>query len=501
MALFRIKRYAGEVVFLLSMNLFSSGLWAQENTTDAVTTPKTYALSLDDVSHLVLKNNFEIQLAQYDARITKTQKGVAESIYDTVINAEVKYKNNQLKRTSTLTGTKVIDNDYNIGLSKKIPVGTKLTANMDNNRHWANSPFVTLSPSHDSSLGLTVEQELGRNFLGIQDRGGIKITKIDIENSGFSSLDKIEDVLSQAQKAYWDLVLALEFVKIEEGIVRQAQKLYLLHQEKLKDGLVELPEALASEANYKDRLNELLVAENSAKTKANVLKLLLNITDEASMVLPTQQFALPEGREEVDKSLALAFSNRRDYKSAFNEIHAKDIKLSMSRNNLWPEIDLTASFKRNGIGDHFKQAIEQINQEDNPELFAGIVFNFPIENTKAKSELERAQFEKAKAILTVKLLERKIMVNVMDQVRTYNVLLERAHNYQYIAKLQEQKLSEEQKRFNYGRSSTDTIIRYQEDLLKAKWQAAQAASDVESALIDLWKNEGTLLHPYWEGAI
>ena len=49
-----------------------------------------------------------------------------------------------------------------------------------------------------------------------------------------------------------------------------------------------------------------------------------------------------------------------------------------------------------------------------------------------------------------------------------------AKNSDAIAVLEEQKLTEEEKRFNHGRSDTDTLIRFQEDLTQAKLTAAQA---------------------------
>lgn len=496
----RFKRY---ILCILGISLLLAGEWVfAEETTALEFLPSAqgnYELSLDEATRLALKNSFDIQLAKYDARMAKTKKEVAESIYDTFFDAEVKYKNDQSKQASTLTGTKTLDNDYNVGISKKLPVGAKVSVDMLNNRHWTNSAFVSLSPSHDSSLGLTVEQSLGKNLFGIQDRGNVKITKIDIENAEYTSLDKIENSLLDVQKAYWDLVLAYEFLRIEEGILKQAETLYNFHQEKLKDGLIEAPEALASEANYKERMSELLVAQNNVKTKMNELKLLLNIEDENADIIPKEKLSLSGLKEDKTESLQKAFQNRRDYKAAQNDIAAKKIKLSMSKNNLWPEINLKASLARNGIGDHFKQAIDQISDEDNPELITSVVISFPLENTKARAELDQSQIEKAKALLILKLFERKIFIKVVDNVRTCHVLFERAQNRQVIAELQERKLSEEQKRFNYGRSNTDTIIRFQDDLLQAKWQAAAAIYDYLVSTIDLRKNEGSLLNSYWEG--
>jgi len=177
---------------------------------------KSYRLSLDEMTKIALKNNFDIQLTKYDTWIARTERQAARSIYDTIFEAQVEYRNDQQKRTSTILGTKTVDNDYNVGLSKKLPSGITLSVDLDNNRNFNNARFATSPLTHDSTLGVTVEQDLGRNFLGIQDRGDIKITLIDIQNTEFTTLDKIEKSIAAVQKAYWDLVLQTEKVKIEK---------------------------------------------------------------------------------------------------------------------------------------------------------------------------------------------------------------------------------------------------------------------------------------------
>jgi outer membrane protein len=295
--------------------------------------------------------------------------------------------------------------------------------------------------------------------------------------------------------------LASELVKIQQDMVAEAKKLYDLHQEKLKDGLVEIPEAIASEANYKSRKNKLLFVENRGKAKMNTLKLLLNI-EEGIKIEPTEKFDLSvNGKEELLTAMKSAFENRQDYKKARKNIESKDIKLSMKKNNIWPEINLTATLEKNGLGDHFKQAVTQITEEDNPNFFAGLTITFPLENRAARGELKAAELEKAKALLELKLLEKQIAVEINDQVRNCNVFKEIAANSQEIALLQEQKLEGEVKRFRSGRSDADTVIRFQEDLVLARSVVAESIRSYHDALIDLREKEGTLLKKYWEGEL
>lgn len=484
------------MIFLLCFS--PQAVFCSESQMAGKTAQTTYHLSVDDVAILALSNNFDIQLARYDAQIAQTDESVAESIYDTILSAEIKYRNDQLARTSSLLGTKVIDNDYNLGLQKKLPTGTTVDLDMTNNRNWTSSSFASFNPSHDSALSVAVTQELGRNFFGLKDRNQIKITKLDVENSGYASLDEIEVSLAQTQKAYWDLVLAIENKRIEGNMVEQAQKLYEINQEKIKDGRIELPELYASEANYKNRLNDLQLAENDLQIKRNKLKLLLNIELSQSALIPKDSLSLNDQKLNLDGALETAFLNRRDYQKALNRIDQKKLNLIMKKNSLWPQIDLTASFTQNGLGDHFKQAVTNISDESNPDVYAGIVFSFPLENTQARAQVTAAELEKAKAMVQVKYTERIIATDIVDQVRSCNIFLNAARRSKEVEELQRKKYQAEEKRFRYGRSDTDTIIRFQDDYLQAQRRSAKAKHRYQSALIDLKKMEGSLLNQYWE---
>ena len=457
---------------------------------------RIYELSLAEVTNIALDNNLDIQMTKYDAFISETSLDTAKSIFDVILDANINYQNDQGKKILSSSGTKTVDNDYNIGISKKFSSGTTLEADMDNNRNWTDSSSVSSGLNHNSALGISLTQELGKNFFGIQDRNNISITKLNIENSGYTSLEKIETILSVVKKAYWDLVLQLKKVEIQKDMVGQAKRLYALNRDKLEDGLVELPEVIASEANYKDRINNLALEENFVKTKENILKLLLNINEDNIAIKTTDDYHLDIVDQDFTESLKAAFDNRRDYFRAMNTIKIQDINLVGEKNNILPTINLTASLVKNGLGDHFKESVTNITAEDNANYFVGLTFSLPLENRDAKAKLKKTEYEKAKALITLKLVERIITIEISDKVRGCNIYREFALNSIEIAKLQAQKLKEEEKRFNLGRSNTDTLIRYQEDVLLAKQASVLAQYQFYSALVDLELEKGTLLVNY-----
>jgi len=454
-------------------------------------------LNLREVSELALSNNFDIQLAQFDAQYEEADLYRALAIYDAVIEAEAKYTDDKTKTGSSLAGTASDTREVNLGISKKFETGTTAEVDFENTRGWSNSPFATINPAYDSSLKLKLTQELGKNLFGIKDRSDVRITEIDIENAHYTSLDKIEQKLADVHKTYWRVAKYLKSAAIRDDMLFKARELFDTNKDKIERGIIEKPQLLSSKANLKQKEIDLILAENDVEYYKNKLKLLLNLDDRDKAILPKDSLEVDVSPPELNKALRAAFGLHRDYLKAKNEIKSKRIKLVMKENNLWPEINLEGSITRNGLDDSFSQAAQEIFSEENPEYFLGVSVKFPIENREAKSEFDKTRVEKAKAIVNLKRIEREIFIEISDAVRDCKIFNERLKKQKNVLELQKEKLTAEVKRYKYGRSDTDTIIRYQDDLLASELLYTQAILEYREALIELALKESTLLDKYW----
>ena len=491
-----MRKYLLPIFIVLILQLSLAGYLAAEE-------KKKVELSLESVSELALANNLDIQLAKFDAYIKRNDLYSAVSIFDTILTGGLSYTDDQRKSSSAFAGTQSRTNSYEFGLEKKFPTGTTVGLDFDHTRNWTNSAYATTNPAHDSQASLSVTQEIGKNFFGLIDRNEIKITKLDIENSDYSTIDKIEEYLAGVQKAYWKVVLNREKVKVREEMLDRATSLYKIYQQKTKIGLAENPDLYAAEANVNIRKNELLSAQNNLRMAENDLLLKLNLDDREKMDIIINELLNTEGVQEQDfiESLKMAIANRRDYKSAFNEIDSKDLKVAMKKNNLWPEIDLEASITRNGVAKYYKDAMDDIIGEDNPKYYYGIKFKYPLENSSAKGQYETAKLEKAKYLVLLKKKEREIVVEINDSVGTVNTTLEKVKNNYTVVDLQQKKLEEEEKRFSLGRSNSDTLIRYHNDLLAAKISLVDSLYQFYSDFIELRVKENSLLDEYWKDTL
>ncbi|MDP8253512.1 MAG: TolC family protein [Candidatus Kaelpia aquatica] len=458
-------------------------------------------LSIESVTDLALKNSLEIQIAKYDTYRSRTKLEKEESIFDTFLTLEASHRDNKQQLSSTTDNSRTRSKSFSMGLEKTLPTGSTIELKAEDGRTSSSLSTVTISPNYETSGTLALTQPLGKNFFGLQDRGEIKITKIDIENAKYSSLDSIESIIYNVQTEYWNLALRDRILNIRNDMLNKSKELYAKYEDKYSRGLAEEVDIFAVKASLQSRKNELLIAELERELAKNNLLFLLNEEDSSINIKTLDGLKTELLSKDIDTELERAIEARRDYKIIKNKLKSKDIDISMKKNSLWPEIDLEASFTKNGIRSSESDAWSDLSRENDSQTYVGISFNIPLENRAARSELKEAHLYKEQLLLSLKKVERLILKEVYNKVKSVNSLKSQAELYNSIVELQRNKLHEEMKRFNYGRSSSDTVIRYEEDLLNAELNLAATLYNYHISLIDLAIKKNTLLDKYWNSTL
>ena len=492
-----MRRWSFTCLFFLFIFLsVSTGAIAQNKEI-----PSTMEISLKDVIRLVLENSLDIQIAKLDAYLTRESLPQVESIFDTVINMGAGTSDDKRKPSSSSAATRARKDYYSLGLTKKLPSGTVLSVEAKDTRNHSDSSASLINPHHEAEAEISLTQSLGKNFFGIADRSDIKITMLDIENCRYTSLNDIETALYDAMVAYWDYVFKKENVKVQSDILKEARKLYGIYKDNYSMGLVETVDLIRVESQVKQRQNDLLAANLDAERAKNNLLFLLNQDDLSIGLEPKDYLSVTPERIDLYLCLIEAIKRRRDYKRIKNNLKSADIDIKTRKNSLWPEIDLKATFSKNGLDSNYKKSWEDIGGEDNSKVFFGIEVQVPLENRMAKSKLKQARMHKQQLILKFKRIERLILKEVYNQVKTLNSLKIQVEFHINIAKLQEEKLKAEMKLLKQGRSGSDIIIRYENDLLKSRLALAAVFFNYRVNLLrmDLVKN--SLLDRYWKGAL
>ena len=483
------------LVFLLLFRVS----FAQEG--EFVPVKEVYELNLRDISDLALNNSLDIQMVKLDLYIQRNNLDIALSLFDTFFSIYANYLDDEKAVPNVFSGTRTETRAYGADITKKFPTGTEVGLDLSQVRNDSNSLFFTENPFHEMTAKASLKQSLGKNFFGLKDRADIKITKLDIKNSEFATLDEIEEELANVQSAYWRLILADKELQIRHDMLEEAKKLHEIYKRNFEVGLIEKPDLLATEANVKVRENEVSIAELELVKAQNDLLLLLSEENLDIRINPQDDLDTTSRYEDIYDALSAAVKNRRDYKQAKNLLEKSEIEVVVKNNALWPQIDLEASYSRNGIDRHYKTAWEDVRRENQDELYVGITITSSFEQRKEKAELDQKKLEKQKSLLLLKQIEQTVFRQINNKVTEVNTLANEVRTNKEIATLQEQKLKAESARLRYGRSSADIIIRYQEDVLNARLSLARSLLGYRLSLIDLELAKNSLLDAYWQGQL
>jgi len=154
------------------------------------------------------------------------------------------------------------------------------------------------------------------------------------------------------------------------------------------------------------------------------------------------------------------------------------------------------TFAANGIDSSPDEAANKMLSKNNTYYYGGVEISVPLENNLAESQKQKASYEKEAAILSAKKIERSIITDVGNAFRLYATRHSVLRQFMEAAELQNGKLTEEEKRFRSGRSTTKTIIDYQHDDLSAQLSVALAIYEMEIAKVDLKRSMNVLLDEY-----
>jgi len=459
-------------------------------------------ISLEECVRFAVNNSFEVKMAKLDYYIAETELMYVEAVFDAFMYGEAAFTRDKREELSVFAPDDDMISEYSVGIEKTLPSGTELDLELEDTRLWNRYPgesYVVADPSHTAQWKLDIKQPIGRNSMGFCDRTRITLTRLAIENAGLVMKDKIEGVMARTEKAYWDLVLGEMALKIFEGILEKAENLYEADKQRFDIGLIESVDLLNSEANVANRTADVLISRNSRKRAEEDLKLVMNL-DESYAVHPSEKLENGQMERDLAGCLKVAFEKRRDYHEKKRDVDIKGLNLRIKDNMQWPEIDLKGSMAINGVSGVFNTSVGRTTLADNAYYYGGVEFTIPMENREARSEYERAGFEKEDALVKLKDVERTIITEVGNAYRDVVAFAAGLVHLKNAVDLQSAKLKAEAKRFEQGRSGTKRVIDFMNDLLLAELEYARFLLKHRNAKVDLDRSMNIILEKY-EGAL
>ncbi|HEX8071023.1 MAG TPA: TolC family protein [Pyrinomonadaceae bacterium] len=317
-------------------------------------------LTLNEAIRRALENNNTIEVARNDVRFAETQLRALEGIFDPVFQYTPQLNNSVRPVSSTLAGSNqgstvtTTDINNNFSLTKQFSRGGgNYSYFFNNTRETTNSRFTTLNPFYSASQGIQFVQPLFRDRAIDNNRRQIRIQRKRLEQSDADFRRSTIDVITQVQRAYWDLVFALRDQENQLANVKLAQQNFSRTEASVAAGAAAPLQRAEVETELANRTSSLLAATQAVSIAENNLKELLLkdplAPDWTAALVPTDTPTFDTTPVDLTAALADARSNRPELRRQKLQQDINDIDLKYFKNQTKPQIDLTATFSTTGL--------------------------------------------------------------------------------------------------------------------------------------------------------
>jgi len=476
-----------------------SSIEASENTSQGLFNEKVLNLSIQEGILMVLKKNLDISIQQIEPQV-KTEKIVREKgIFDPLISSSFQMGDSTTPlstRPSVAAGGRTIVESetyaVNAGISGKIPLGTEYSIEFED--ILTKNSFNEFQSEYETFAGIRITQPLLKDFGYDTNRLSIHIAQKD-RNISISELkQQIIDIVSEFKKAYWNMVLAIDELRVREESLKLAESLLDLTRKRLKAEVVSPLELTQAEAGMASRKEDVLIARQIVKERENTLKRLIS-NDIYEMknveIVPIDIPTVVPVTFDFEKCFREGIENRPDYRMIKTEIEKNNIIIRYNKNQKFPNVDLEASYGFNGLSDKFGDSLTDMS--DNPQWTLGIVLKFPIGNRTAEGDLRIAQLEAEQKLLSLKRLEQEILVEIDNAIKELETNKQRIEATKVSKRLAEESLRAEELKLREGLSTSHNVLEFQEELVKAKSREIIAIVDYNKSLVELSRLKGTIL--------
>ena len=451
---------------------------------------------------------------------TPLSTGPAIPLFDPALTGQLNWTHETTPTTNPFgAGSNAIaanTTNANAGYVQGFGPGTELNVAFNNQRNALNSLQSAYSPYTASNLGFTVTQPLLRGFGLAVNRRFIQISKNEQKIAGLLVQQQLIATVYGVVRLYTDLVALYEDVKVKEGTLASAEKLYSDTKAQVDEGTqapIELTRANAQVFSIRQELinSRGLLEEQEAIVKNVITRRTDNDPDILNArIIPTDSIDVPTSEEirPLQDLVGLAFSNRPDLSQAGLQVNNSQISLKGSRNALLPEIDVVGVAQNNSLAGQpnplgpgidtplvggYGNALEQLATRKYPTYGVGVNITLPLRNRIAQADVTRDEIQLRQSQILEQQLRKQAQLEVEDAL----IAMRRARSSYEAAvqteMLQQQSLDTEQAKFEVGASTSFFIIQYESYLAQARSTVVVAKSAYLKARAALERATGTIL--------
>jgi len=459
--------------------------------------PGPLKVTVTEAILMSLENNRALVVQRLNPAIVQTFEDQERAVFDPTIDVDVsggRVKGERQARSGAQTEDYTTDTAEGvISLAQYFPTGTSVT--LEAGSRMSDSSLYD-DPFYSTRLGMTATQALLRDFGTDVNLVRLHQARLDTRMSEFELRGFTEALVADVERACWDYALARRQIEIVEESLKVARQQRDETRELIEVGRLARAELPAVQAEV--AAQEQALIEARANKEAIRLQLLRLLNPPGPDIWQREvelihQSTLPDiTLEAVGQYVAVSNRMRPILNQARLQLLRGDLELVKTRNGLLPLMDLFITLGKSGYANSFGDSVDHID-EDSYDALAGIRFQYPFFNRDAKAVHRRALLDHEQAQDALDNLSQLVEVDV----RTAYIEVDRTK--QQIAatsvtrKFNEEKLRTETEKLRVGKSISFLVAQAQRDLLASRIAEVRALANYLKALIDLYRQDGSLL--------
>lgn len=461
-------------------------------------------LSLQDALRGALENNLDIVVRSYDPLRSETRVIASESGFDPFLSGFAQSADSQARRVNSITGTSFLSTQkshvFNAHFEDPLITGGryKVDVNADDSSTFSDLFGPSTSTGYSTSYLVTFSQPLLRNLGASANRSLIIVARNSLGATEARFRQTVIDTLATAEKAYWDLDFAHLNLKTRLAALQLAKDFLDQNRIKVRVGTLAPIEITQAEAEVADREEAVIIAQAAVRTAEDAMRLIMNVPkaspDWARPIQPSDMPTVVEMTPDMDAAVASGMSNRPDLAAARLDLRSRETDLAFRRNQKRWGLDFQGTYGNSGFDNAtYGNSVDDLRDRNQKDWTLGLNLLIPIGNRLAGANYTDADYALTQARYLLDSLEQGARFEVRNAVRTVETNLKRVKSAQVNVRLQREKLSAEQKKFENGMSTSFQVLQFQTDLTTAESRENLAIVDYNKSQAELQRVQGTLL--------
>lgn len=477
------------------MRLESAG--QPEEITTRKVPPGPLKVTITEAILLCLENNRSLVVQRLNPSIQQTLEDQERAVFDPATSVDAsagKVRGERLTSSGSETEDFTTDAAEGIiSLEQYFPTGTRVA--LEAGTQMSDSSFYDDS-FYSTRLGMTVTQALLRGYGTDVNLARLQQVRLDTRMSEFELRGFTEFLVAEVERTYWDYALARRQIEIVEESLKVGRQQLNETKALIDVGRLAKAELAAVQAEVAAQEQALIEARSNKESIHLQLLRLLNPAGpgiwqrEVDLI---HQPTLPEIKlEDVELHVAVAMRMRPILNEARLEILRGDMELVKTQNGLLPLMDLFITLGKSGYANSFGKSISHINK-DSYDALAGVRFNYPIFNRDANALHRRALLTREQAQKALENLSQLVEVDVRTVYIEVNRTKQQIAASSVTRMFDEEKFRTETEKLRVGKSTSFLVAQAQRDLLVSRIAEVRALTNYLKALIDLYRQDGSLL--------